>query len=103
MIEYILILLTGVLFWFKSNSKIVFNLNWSPWEWWLYTGLLSNYMSLYAWWGLLKKYDVWYATAVWVLFTTLAEVLLNIVYFEYNSTKLIGVLFCVLGAFIASL
>jgi hypothetical protein len=60
-------------------------------------------MSLYAWWGLLKKYDVWYATAVWVLFTTLAEVILNIVYFEYNSTKLIGVLFCVLGAFIASL
>jgi len=103
MIEYILILLTGTLFWFKSNSKMVFDLQWSPFQWWLYTGLLSNYMSLYAWWGLLKKYDIWYATAIWVLLTTIAEVILNIVYFEFHYMKLLGVLLCVLGAFVASL
>lgn len=101
--EYVLILLSGVLFWFKSNSKILFGLNWSPWEWWLYTGLISNYMSLYAWWGLMSKYDVWFATAVWVLLTTTAEVILNCTYFEFNYIKLTGVVLCIIGTFIASL
>jgi len=101
--EYILILLSGVLFWFKSNSKIVFNFNWTPWEWWLYTGLLSNYMSLYAWWTLMDKHTVWTATALWVLFTTTSEVVLNCIYFEFNWTQLLGIFLCVLGAYISSL
>jgi hypothetical protein len=60
-------------------------------------------MSLYAWWGLMSKYDVWFATAVWVLLTTTAEVILNCTYFEFNYIKLVGVVLCVIGTFIASL
>lgn len=101
--EYVLIFFCGVLFWFKSNAKIVFELYWEPWEWWLYTGLLSNYMSLYGWWGLIEKYDVWHATAIWVLLTTFAEVILNCMCFEYSLAKIIGVMFCILGAYISSL
>jgi hypothetical protein len=102
-LEYILIFLCGVLFWFKSNSKIVFQFNWSPWEWWLYTGLLSNYMTLYSWWHLMDKHTVWHATAIWVLLTTTAEVILNCVYFEFTFFHLIGIALCVLGAYISSL
>jgi len=101
--EYILIVLSGVLFWFKSNSKIVFDLQWSPWQWWLYTGLLSNYMALYAWWGLMNKYNVWHATAVWVLLNTTAEVILNCIYFEFTWMQIVGIVICMLGTIIASL
>ena len=44
--EYILVVLSGILFWYKSNAKIVHDIQWDPWQWWLYTGLLSNYMAL---------------------------------------------------------
>jgi type VI protein secretion system component VasK len=57
----IFLCLADVVFWLKGNSKALYGFDWSPFKWWLYTSLLTNYMTLYAWWKLIELGDVWRA------------------------------------------
>lgn len=79
-----LIVFCALMYWFRSNAKVVFHLDWTPFQWWLYTSLLTNYASLTAWWYLRDFYDIWKATFIWQIILFFVEVSLNTYYFGFN-------------------
>ena len=92
--------LAHVIFWYKSNSKILFNFDWSPLKWWLYTSLLTNYMTLYAWWRLVEISNVWRAATVWTVCSLAIDLLLNCYYFEYNLKGVVALCLCAIAIII---
>ena len=96
-----LLCVANIIFWFKGNSKELYGLDWSPFHWWLYTSLITNYMTLYAWWKLIEIGDVWRAGVTWGVCSLTIDLILNTVYFGFNLRGVIALLLCALSALIA--
>ena len=96
----LLLSLANVVFWFKGNSKDLFGLEWSPLQWWLYTSLLTNYMTLYAWWKLIEVGDVWRAGVTWGLCSLTIDLILNSYYFGFNPKGVLALCLCGVAALI---
>jgi len=79
-----LIILCAFIYWFRSNAKAVFDIHWTPFQWWLYTSLITNYASLSAWWFLRDSYDIWKSTLIWQVTLFVVEVSLNSYFFGFN-------------------
>lgn len=91
----------NVIFWYKGNSKELFELNWTPFQWWLYTSLFTNYLTLFAWWKLIDIGDVWRAGVTWGLCSLTIDLILNTVYYGFNMKGIIALLLCAIAALIA--
>lgn len=97
----ILLCVANVVFWFKGNSKVLYGFEWSPFKWWLYTSLLTNYMTLHAWWKLIELGDVWKAGVTWGLCSLSIDLLLNCYFFGFNWRGIVALLLCAISAVIA--
>lgn len=85
--HFISLIILYIILWFKANSKPLFGFNLAPWEWWLYTGLITNYLGITAWWHLIDKYNIWPAMAITYIMHTLVETGLNFYFFEPPTIK----------------
>ena len=99
-IPVILLCLANVVFWFKGNSKALYGFDWTPFKWWLYTSLLTNYMTLYAWWKLIEIGDVWRAGVTWGLCSLTVDLILNCYFFGFNWTGVVALCLCGAAALI---
>lgn len=95
-----LLTLANVIFWYKGNAKLVFGLDWSPFKWWLYTSLATNYMTLYSWWKLIEISDVWKAGVIWGLSSLTVDIILNCYHFDFNWKGIIALCLCGIAALI---
>jgi len=86
------IVIAHTIFWFKGNSKILFGLDWSPFQWWLTVSLLTDYLTIYAWWMMIEKTNVWKAGAYWGLIAVLVDLSLNCIYFGVNIKGIIALM-----------
>lgn len=93
----LLIFFCAVVYWFRSNAKAVFGLDLSPFEWWLYTSLVTTYASLNAWWYMRNTYDVWKAGLIWQVILFSVEVSLNVYFFGANPKMMISLTLVFLG------
>ena len=104
MAEYILptilLCLSNVVFWFKGNAKAIYGIEWTPFKWWLYTSLFTNYMTLYAWWRLIELGDVWKAGVSWGLCSLTIDLILNSYYFGFNWRGVLALCLCAIAALI---
>jgi len=91
----------SVVFWLKGNAKVQFGLEWSPFTWWLTTGLLTNYLTLYAWWKLIELSDVWKAGVIWGLVSLIVDLCLNTLFFGYNWRGGVALALCAVAAVIS--
>ena len=91
----------NVIFWYKGNAKEIYGFYWSPFKWWLYTSLFTNYITLYAWWRLIEVGDVWKAGVTWGLFSLTIDLILNTAYYGLNWRGIVALLLCALAALIA--
>lgn len=102
--QYILpvigLMFANVIFWFKGNAKALYGLDWSPMKWWLYTSLLTNYITLYSWWKLIEVGDVWKAGVTWGLCSLIIDLILNTCFFGFNPNGIIALLLCAVSAFL---
>lgn len=89
-----------VLYWYKANSREVYGFEWGPFKWWLYTGLISNYLGLWAWWRIVEVSDVWKAGVVWLVTSLCVDLTLNTLYFGYNPKGVIALSLCALAAYV---
>jgi len=96
-----LLSVSNVIFWYKGNSKELYGLDWSPFKWWLFTSLFTNYMTLTAWWKLIQLGDIWKAGVVWGLVSLTTDLLLNTAYFGFNWKGILALLLCAIAALIA--
>ena len=64
-----LIILYSIL-WYKGNAKIIYGIELKPWQWWLSTGLITNYLGLLSYWFLINKYNIWVTMAITYSFQT---------------------------------
>lgn len=92
----------NIIFWLKGNAKPIWGLDWSPMKWWLYTSLLTNYLSLTAWWRIVEDYGIWRASVTWGVITILVELPLNSIFYGFNWRGLVAVLLVALAALIVS-
>jgi hypothetical protein len=101
-VPYIICLIIAyAIFWFKGNAKPVFNIELSPFKWWLYTSLITSYLSLHAWWHLVDKYKIWGAMAITYCLHTVIEISLNSYYYNPPTTQqALGLILLVAGAFL---
>jgi len=91
----------NVVFWFKGNSRELFGLDWSPFKWWLYTSLFTNYLTLFSWWKLIEISNVWKAGVTWGLCSLTTDLLLNTWFYGLNLRGVVALLLCGLSALIA--
>lgn len=91
----------NIIFWYKGNSKAIYGLDWSPFKWWLYTSLITNYITLHAWWKLIELSNVWKAGVTWGLCSLFVDLILNTIYFGFNLNGIIALAFCACSAFFA--
>ena len=96
----LLLSLSSVVFWYKGNAREVFGLEWGPFRWWLYSSLLTNYMTIYAWWRLIEIGDVWKAGVVWGLVSLVVDLSLNCYYFGFNWRGVLALSLCVIAGLI---
>jgi hypothetical protein len=90
----------SVIFWFKSNARAAYGVDWSPMRWWLTTSLITNYLSLTAWWSLVKVEDVWVAGVIWSICSLATTLALNTFYFGFNIRGLLALGLCSLSMLI---
>lgn len=89
------------LLWYKGNAKIIYGVDWSPFTWWLSTGLITNYLGLLSWWFFVKEYNIWGAIAITYLLHTIIELSLSFYYFESpTDMQYLGLVFLVFGSFL---
>jgi hypothetical protein len=104
MVSYImpmaLLAISNVIFWYKGNSKELYGIDWSPFKWWLYTSLATNYMTLTAWWKLIELGDVWKAGVAWGLISLTIDLTLNSVYYGFNWRGIVALCLCGVAALI---
>ena len=93
--------IANVIFWFKGNSKAIYGIDWSPFTWWLTTSLLTNYLTLYAWWKMIEIGDVWKAGVVWGMISLTTDLILNTIYFGFNMRGTFALILCALAGVIA--
>lgn len=99
-IPVLLLCLANVVFWFKGNAKALYGWDWTPFKWWLYTSLFTNYMTLYAWWKLIEMGDVWKAGVTWGLCSLTIDLILNCYFFGFNWKGVIALCLCGAAALI---
>lgn len=92
--------LANVIFWYKGNAKELYGLDWEPIKWWLYTSLITNYITLYAWWKLIEVGDVWKAGVTWGLTSLIVDLTLNTLHFGFNPRGVIALALCGVSALI---
>lgn len=100
-LPFFLILVANIVFWFKGQAKDVFDIHWSPFQWWLYTSLFTNYMTLIAWWRLVELGDVWKASVTWSLCSLAVELVLNTIFISFSWKGVFALLLCGLAGVIA--
>ena len=104
MVHYILpvcaLFIANVIFWYKGNAKALYGIEWSPLRWWATTSLVTNYLTLLAWWKLVEIGDVWRAGFTWILLDLIVDVTLNCYYFGFHWKGILALTFCAIGAFI---
>ena len=101
MIYIILTIILYILIWFKGNVKILYNINLAPWQWWLYTGLITNYLGLLSWWYFVEKYNIWGALAITYCLHTIVELGLSFYFFEPpNTQQIFGLVLLISGGFL---
>ena len=87
--------------WFKGNSKPLFSFQLSPFGWWLYTGLVTNYLGLTAWWFLINNYKIWGAMAITYCTHTIVELSLNLYFYDPPTMQQgLGIFMLAAGAFL---
>ena len=91
----------SIIFWFKGNAKAQFGLDWSPFKWWLTTSLLTNYLTLHAWWKLIALSDVWKAGVIWGLVSLVVDLCLNTWFFGYNWRGGVALALCAIAAIVS--
>lgn len=74
------------LLWYKGNAKILFGIEWTPFQWWLYTGLISSYLGLVSWWHFVNTYTIWGAIAITYFLHAAIELGLSLIYFNQPTT-----------------
>ncbi len=90
-----------ILYYLKGNSKILFDFNWTPFQWWLYTGLISNYIALTTWWYFVKTYNIWGAIAITYCLHAIVELGLSFYFFELpNTQQILGLCLLLMGGFL---
>jgi uncharacterized membrane protein len=95
-----LIILYSIL-WYKGNAKIIYGIELKPWQWWLSTGLITNYLGLLSYWFLVNKYNIWVTMAITYSFQTCVHLVLNYVYFQApNTQQIFGLLLIITGSFL---
>ena len=101
MLYVFLSILLYILLFLKYNSKILFDFQWSPFQWWLYTGLISNYIGLISWWHLVKNYNIWGALAITYCLHAIVELGLSFYFFEApTNQQLLGLSMLMVGGFL---
>jgi hypothetical protein len=104
MIQYLLpctlLVISSIIFWFKGNAKDLFGIEWGPFEWWIYTSLATNYMTLISWWKLLELGDVWKAGVIWGVISLFVDLTLNSWYYGFNWKGLVAMCLCACAAII---
>lgn len=96
--------LAEIFYFYKGNAKFIFQLNWTPLEWWLYTGLFTNYIGLIGWWGLVESYGVWHSTIICIALHSIISFSLKYYYFgapgKYTFVALcLALLSLIIGSF----
>ena len=97
----VLIFIANIIFWYKGQAKAVFGLDWSPWQWWLYTSLATNYLSLYAWWRLIELSNVWTAGVTWGICSLTVELILNSYFISFSWKGAVALILCLIAGLIA--
>lgn len=90
----------SIIFWFKGNAKVVFGWEWTPFKWWLSIGLLTDFLTLSAWWSLIALSNVWRAGVMWGVISLVTDLILNSYFFGFNWKGVIALLLCMLAAVI---
>ena len=90
-----------IILWYKGNAKILYDIQLAPWQWWLFTGLITNYLGLTAWWYLVSTYKVWGALAITYCLHTIIELGLSFYYYDPPSIQqTYGLLLIISGGFL---
>ena len=97
----LMLVVSNIIFWFKGNSRELFQIEWTPFRWWLTTSLITNYLTLYAWWRLIQLGDVWKAGVVWGMVSLNTDLILNIFYFGFNARGVVALVLCACAGLIA--
>lgn len=101
MLYFIYMILLYIILWLKGNLKILYGVQLSPWQWWLYTGLITNYLGLNGWWYLVDKYKVWGAMAITYCMHTCIELGLSFYFYETpTNQQLLGLSLIISGGFL---
>lgn len=80
---------------------MLYGIEWSPFYWWLTTGLITNYLGLLSWWYFVKEYNIWGAIAIAYFLNTIIEFGLSFYYFDPpNTTQYLGLGLLVTGSFL---
>ena len=94
-------ILLYIILWLKGNAKIIYGIQLAPWQWWLYTGLITNYLGLNGWWYLVDKHKVWGALAITYCLHTIIELSLSFYFYESPTTQqIVGLLLIISGGFL---
>lgn len=96
-----MIFLANVVFWFKGNSKVLFDLEWTPFRWWLTASLVTDYLTLFAWWKLIQISNVWRAGVLWGVVSLFTDLVLNSYFFGFNWRGVVALILCMIAALIA--
>ena len=90
-----------VILWYKGNAFILYNIKLSPFQWWLATGLITNYLGLLSWWFFVNQYNIWGAMAITYCLHTVIELGLNFYYFDKpTASQVLGLALLMLGSFL---
>lgn len=73
-----------VVYWIRHNGKIIWEIEWSPFQWWLYIGLFTTYLVLMARWKLVSILGAWQVSLVCYVIGFIVEMILNSVYYGFN-------------------
>ena len=101
MLYFIYIIILYTILWYKGNAKILYGTQLAPWQWWLYTGLITNYLGLTSWWYFVDTYKVWGALAITYCMHTIVELGLSFYYYEPPSIQqVVGLSLIIAGGFL---
>lgn len=97
------LLLINSFYWFKGTAKDLFGLSWTPVEWWVYTGLISNYASLHIWWLLLEAQGIWKATLISSSMACFINIVCNSYFYKFEMKYCISMILCFLALLISNM
>ena len=104
--KYILIpllfnVLATSLVWLKQNAKRIFDIDYSPFIWWLLLGLALEYLYLNAWWILSDEIGAWKAYISLMLIGTSTSICWMSAYYGFDLKYIVSTLLIVGAGIIA--